>query len=320
MPFLPAISEPGWTRRKKPQLGFCLNQRDRAALGNARASHPAKPTKIFDRRGCLRRHEQPPRRRPRRSAGLLHTRKIHHRAVHPAERSFPSYDLSFPEVPGYALSLSRGPRANPSKTPRGGRLHTNTTHETVRSPAMHRTLRSSHHYGRRVVVHDERRRGGRRARASAAMGLGAHAPVLRDFRSREHPNEPPCPARSCLEPHHRGTLEHPRSRRLTRSSAIARLSEPPPPPPRGVVTARSSSPLLVLSRRPRRPACLSLSSSRSASRRRHRHETPTCGRSLRTSPPSLRTACCCIRARQVVVVFLRSRIGTSTVARRCEEF
>ena len=37
---------------KKYHLGSGLNQRDRAALGNARASHPAKPTKIFDRRGC----------------------------------------------------------------------------------------------------------------------------------------------------------------------------------------------------------------------------------------------------------------------------
>ena len=39
----------------------------------------------------LRRHEQPSRRRPRRSAGFLYTRKVQHRAAHPAERSFPSY-------------------------------------------------------------------------------------------------------------------------------------------------------------------------------------------------------------------------------------
>ena len=48
MPFPRSSASP----EKKYHPGSGLNQRDQAALGYARASHPAKPTKIFYCRGC----------------------------------------------------------------------------------------------------------------------------------------------------------------------------------------------------------------------------------------------------------------------------
>ena len=52
--FWPAISEPGWTRRKKVPLGSCLHQRDRATFEFSGVYTHRKPGNIFYWRGCAK--------------------------------------------------------------------------------------------------------------------------------------------------------------------------------------------------------------------------------------------------------------------------